>query len=424
MRLLGRLTPTPPNQNARQVELFPTWAAGTSEGTADSFIGSVRSAYNRNGVVFACIQARLRVFAEARFAWRRYENDRLFTSSALDLFQRPWPGGNEQDLWKRMLQDAILAGNSYVHRPRGDSPYMQRLRPDRVLVLTDGTQKVGYEYHPNGIGAGPVNTMMLEEVAHWAPIPDPENNFVGMSPLRAVSQAVRTDNKMLGHQERFFDNAATPNMVVTVDRVLTSEAQDRLQSTLTARHEGVGNAYKTMVLTGGADIKTVGLSMTDLAFAELNKQTEVEVAAALGVPPIMAGLIAGIEASTYSNYQQAMRQFVDHTIRPDWSSSVQALQQITQAPGGAELWYDDRKVAALQQDALDAAEILSRKALTIESLVRGGYDPDTIVPAVDSGDFTNLVHTGLFSVQLQPPMAETPEPEPVTPPSNPLDSTP
>jgi HK97 family phage prohead protease len=39
--------------------------------------------------------------------------------------------------------------------------------------------------------------------------------------------------------------------------------------------------------------------------------------------------------------------------------------------------------------------------------VSAGYDPDSIVAALDAGDFSLLTHSGLVSVQLQPPGADT-----------------
>jgi hypothetical protein len=46
--------------------------------------------------------------------------------------------------------------------------------------------------------------------------------------------------------------------------------------------------------------------------------------------------------------------------------------------------------------------------LAIESGIRGGYKPDSVVKAVTTGDLTLLEHTGLFSVQLQPAGTKAP----------------
>jgi hypothetical protein len=68
-------------------------------------------------------------------------------------------------------------------------------------------------------------------------------------------------------------------------------------------------------------------------------------------------------------------------------------------------------VPFLREDAMDDAEIKARDAQTIRTLVDAGYQPDSVVAAVTSGDWTRLEHTDLFSVQLQPP-GTTPTVEP------------
>jgi hypothetical protein len=75
---------------------------------------------------------------------------------------------------------------------------------------------------------------------------------------------------------------------------------------------------------------------------------------------------------------------------------------------GSELWYDDRDVAFLREDLTAAADIQAREASTIVSLISAGYEPDSVVRAVRTGDFVLLKHTGLLSVQLMPPSESQP----------------
>ena len=39
----------------------------------------------------------------------------------------------------------------------------------------------------------------------------------------------------------------------------------------------------------------------------------------------------------------------------------------------------------------------------MRTLVDGGFDPDSVIAAVTTGDMTLLTHSGTLSVQLQPP---------------------
>jgi hypothetical protein len=90
-------------------------------------------------------------------------------------------------------------------------------------------------------------------------------------------------------------------------------------------------------------------------------------------------------------------------------------------PPGSELWYDDRDIPALKDDVMDAAEVQAKNASAIRQLVDAGFEPSSVVDAVRAGDLARLSHTGLYSVQLQPPMPEGPEPEPEPEPEEPAD---
>ncbi|WP_199844194.1 hypothetical protein [Streptomyces sp. RTd22] len=80
-----------------------------------------------------------------------------------------------------------------------------------------------------------------------------------------------------------------------------------------------------------------------------------------------------------------------------------------QPPGGGSgairLWYDARDVPFLREDRKDAAEIQGIQSRTIRALLDAGFTPESVVAAVEAEDYTLLVHTGLFSVQLQKPGA-------------------
>ncbi len=65
-------------------------------------------------------------------------------------------------------------------------------------------------------------------------------------------------------------------------------------------------------------------------------------------------------------------------------------------------------ISFLQEDRKDAAEIQQAEAQTIKTLTDAGYKAESVIAAVLSGDFSQLVHTGLFSVQLQPPGTKLP----------------
>lgn len=383
----------------------------TTEQIQNNFAGYVNQVYKTNGVVFAIVLARLLLFTEARFQWRQLRSGgvgELFGTPDLKLLERPWPNGTTGELLARMEQDASLGGNFYCVN-EGDR--LRRLRPDWVgIILTARPEEAtevdvqGYIYTPGGPNSGTEPTIYLpDEVAHWSPIPDPDAQYRGMSWVTPVVREVQADNSATDHKDAFFRNGAKPGLVISLKESVTEGQYRAFMATMNEAHQGVDNAYKTLFVGGGADVTVAGANLQQLDFKSVQGAGETRLCAAGGVPPIIVGLSEGLQSATYSNYGMARRKFGDHWARPQWRSACASLQPIMNVPPVSELWYDDRGIAFLREDQADAANIQQVKASTISAFITAGFTPESSVSAVDADDRSLLVHTGLVSVQLQPP---------------------
>ncbi len=399
---------------------------GTTEDIASSFQGYVEGAYKSNGIVFACCVARMLIFSEARFQYQRMRNGRpgdLFSNRDLAILETPWPNGTTGDLLSRAISDVDLAGNSYTVRLGRDR--LKRARPDWVTILIgskrpdwepgdlDG-EVIGYLYHPGGRNSGrdPV-ALLPENVAHWAPVPDPTAEWRGMSWITPIVREIMGDKAAMEHKLRFFDNGATVNLVAKLPETVKDEAFKRWVALFKEAHEGTANAYETVFLGGGADLTAIGSNMKEIDFKVTQGHGETRIAAAARIPAIIVGLSEGLEAATYANYGQARRAFADATMRPLWRGFAAALASIVAVPVDARLWYDAEGVAFLQEDVKDAADIQQTRAVSIRQLIEAGFTPESVVDAIDADDMRRLEHTGLFSVQLQEPGSEHPNPKPI-----------
>ena len=387
---------------------------GAKEEEIRDFTGLIRGAYKSSAVVFACMDVRAKLFSEARFKYRRLQKGRpgdLWGDDTLGILETPWAGGTTGDLLSRMIQWADLAGNAFVvRRPPG----VGLMRPDWVDIVAGSPNKdadawdvdakvIGYIFHPGGRRSGrPVESYLPEEVAHFAPIPDPEARFRGMSWLTPVIREVMADKAATLHKQQFFENGATPNLMVKFDLDSVEKMRPFIEL-FREQHEGAMNAYKTLFLGAGTDATVVGTNPEQIDFKVTQGAGETRIAAAAGTPPVIVGLSEGLQAATYSNYSQARRRFADGTMRPLWRNACGSLAQIVPPPSGSELWYDDRDIPSLKEDIQDKAKEMQEKATAANQLVSAGYDPDSIVQALESGDFSMLTHSGLVSVQLMPP---------------------
>jgi phage portal protein BeeE len=388
-----------------------------------SFPGYVRGIFKRNSIAFSCMELRRAVFSEVTFRFAQVNNGKrgqLFGTAALDVLEKPWPNGTMGDLASRMIQDTDLAGNFYAVR-RGNTIY--RRSPEKMRIVLTGDPRVdefvdiaGYVYLPNGDG-GPQSTYLPTEVCHWAPIPDPEALYRGMSWLTPVIREIEADGAATDHKTSYFRNGATPNFAVTLPQdVMTQEQFEDFRTKMLSAHRGPKNAYKTLYLAPGADVKPLGATLEQLAFNDTQGRDESRIAAAAGVPAVLAGLKESLQGSSLNTgtQGQARRRFADGTMRPLYRSAAASLQTLVPAPSASSiLWYDDSQVAFFREDRADSAEIQVNKATMISTLVAAGYEPESVVRAVEAEDMTLLTHTGLYSVQLQPPATAAPAPAPL-----------
>lgn len=402
----------------------------SAERITQGFERFARLAYAGNSTVYACIAKRMSLFSEATFKWRRLSDKNLFGDASLSLLEYPWPNGSAGDLLSRMELDVSLAGNAYIRRA-GDR--LERLRPDWVTIVSEVTlddvgrevrEVIGYLFDPIGDPERHLEYIPVDEVAHWAPMPDPFMNWLGMSWITPIMREINADIRMNEFRDAYFSNAATPNLLIKYKDKVSPERIQALRDMISARHTGSLNAFTTLVLDQGADPMVVGASMEGSSFDALAAAGETRIAAAAGVPPLIAGFREGLIASRPGEYAQAMRSFADLTMRPLWRSACAALEKLLQVPAGAELWFDVSDVSALRQGELDFANTMAVQATTINTLIMAGYTADSVTQAVNAGDLTLLIHTGLTSVQMHKPGESPPVPDGQPTDTQPTDANP
>lgn len=396
-----------------------TWQVNR-ESIEGNFLGLVRDAYQANGVVFACLMTRFLLLSEARFQFQQMRGGRpgdLFGTPDLQIIETPEPGKTTADLLALADLDASLGGDWIGVRRPGR---IKRLRPDWTVAVI-GSPNVGPEtpaddpdaelagwiYSPGGLYAPTSEPWYFtrEEVAHYAPIPDPIAKYRGMPLVTAAIREIAGDSAATTHKLSFFEHAATPNMVVRFPQGLTKKRAEEWIELFEQEHNGAANAYKTIYLGAGAEADVVGKDLRQLYFKATQGAGETRIAAALGVYPTIVGLSEGLQGSSLNagNFGAAKRLTADKTLRPAWRNLAGSLQTIVPAPAGTRLWYDDRDIPFLADDIKDKAEVLALNVQAIRTLSDGGFVPESAVDAVVANDLRRLVHSGAYSVQLQAP---------------------
>jgi hypothetical protein len=334
-----------------------------------------------------------------------------------------------------MEQDASLAGNSWWTLTNDAGEYgsaakggtglrLAHLRPDWVVMVIGTKRKggsvrdidatlLGIKYKPGGSKNGVVEAddevfLTMEEVVHYSPNPDPIARFRGMSWLTPVLKEIEADKSATRHKGAFFDNAAVPNIAVSFDKETNEEDFNEFVESFNGDHRGSWQAYKTLFLMGGADVKPLSHDFKSMDFSAVIGKGESRIASAGGVPPSWVGFSEGMQGSALNSGNMAAnrRRFADGTIRPLWRIVAASLAVLIDVDPDSQLWFDTSGVAFLREDERDRAEIMKIDMGAINVGILAGYKPDAVVDSVQTNDLRKLIgqHTGLVSVQMQPPV--------------------
>lgn len=378
----------------------------TSYGSADreailpQAAGWAQQMYGSNSVVFSAILARMMLFSEAAFVLQAKDDKHTYTNSSLGLLQEPFgPGSSSGELLVRMEQDVSLAGTAYIWgEPGGD--LLVRLRPDWTTIVSELVQvpgggayrrRLGYWVQPPAgvTGQGKGEFYPADEVACWAPVPDPQATFRGMSWLTPAYRDILGDQGMMTHKVKYFENAASPNLLIRYSQKLAPGTIDGIRERVTARHGGADNAFKTLVLDQGADATVIGNSLQQMDFADVSAAGEERILADSMVPGVLVGLEPLRGAGR--GYQESMQKFANLWARPSWRSACAVLERFVPGlPGGARLWFDTSDIAALQDGELERGQAALVRAQAVLTSRQAGYTRESCVAFVNSGDVTQL----------------------------------
>jgi phage portal protein BeeE len=379
----------------------------TREGALQQVVAAAQQAYSTNGVVFACVLTRMMLLSEARFQMQSLVDKGLYGTPDLAILEHPWPNGTTAELIARMEQDASTGGTAFVWKPEPDR--LVRMPPDEVTIISEVKhgpaghyrEVIGVDWDPNttnlpGLGPGQgeksetAQTLPIDEVAIWAPYPDPQANFRGISWLTPVMTDVQGDSGLTAYKTQYLDHAATPNMLVQYPQKLRPDTIDRVVERMSERYGGVTNAFRTIVLDQGATGTVVGSTFDQMDYSHVQGVGEDRICAAAGVDPVLLGLLTIGRPSVA--YMDAIRRMADLTCRPLWRSMCSSLQKLVPnvPASGVRLWYDVSDIAALRQGELERAQATQVKAAALITFVQAGFTHESAVAALSADDVTLL----------------------------------
>ena len=272
--------------------------------------------YRKNVVAYRCVREVARACASV--PWLLYRGRReMDTHPVLDLLRRPNPRQSGPELIEAAVGHLLLSGNAYfeVVRPDDAPPReLYALRPDRMRVVPDVSGvPCAYRYEVEGRSLDwPVDPMTgASDVLHLRDF-HPLDDWYGLSPIEAAAAAIDQYNAAAEHNAALLQNGARPSGALVFRSDPGPDGIRRVEEALLDRTQGPRQAGRPLVLGGDVDWKELGLSPKDMDFAATKAQAAREIAAAFGVPHLLA--VSG--EATFSNRADARLELWEHTVIP------------------------------------------------------------------------------------------------------------
>ena len=217
-----------------------------------------------------------------------------------------------------------------------------------------------YEYSPPGMLPIKIDPT---EIVHFRFGLDPKNVRKGLSPLQAVLREVYTDKEASEWIAGLMDNSGLPWAIVSPDpNAEMQSVQEDLLATRTYIENQLRSGKPGGVLALGAPVRLEPITITprQMNFKDIRRIPEERISANIGVPPIIAGLGAGLDRATYANYGVAEKVVYRSTLIPTYKQFARTvrrklLPRYESSIEGMRLRFDLNEVEALQEDESEKA---------------------------------------------------------------------
>lgn len=301
---------------------FPFW--GQNVDGYDSVLNSGAfdyegeiSRYDDNSIVAACLAWMISSFSNVRLQVGKRDGE-TFTPlqkphKVLELLHKP--SGNYSGTWlfATLFTDFWDQGNHYWNIVRGGGKKGDPVEIQALPAALTAPYKAQedpfktfdcYRYRYMG-GTRDIDPEQVVHFRYW--IPDMADNRKGRRPLTAVRREVYADNKASEVAAAML-RKPRPSGILMPDGE-AEVLEDHLRHIKQAASEATSaeNAGSILALGGGTKFVQLSFSPKDLALDEARRKPEERVCAVFQLPPVVVGIGAGLDRSTYNNMQEARK---------------------------------------------------------------------------------------------------------------------
>lgn len=320
-------------------------ADALAEGGFGDYLGQLKRGYCANAYVARCVDLRAQAVASLKPIVVDKDGNEVEGDHPLKaVTARP----NASQSWRDLVTEAEthlgINGNAYIYVAKTlDGLRLYVVRPDRISPV--------YSNDP----FAPVRAWRLdggrltvspEDVIHVHGTVG-EDGVTGVSPLESAGAAVLQQTEAKKWNRALMEKGAKPSLAIIFRQKLTPKAFQDFAFRYRMQHQGTDNAGSTLILDEDANVVSAGFNARDMDYANGVTVSAREIAIAYQVPPELIGDSAN---KTYSNAQEANREFASHTVLPLATQIYEAISRRLWPAGDAVLTFDRQAIDELKGD--------------------------------------------------------------------------
>lgn len=385
--------------------------------------------YN-SSIVMACLNWIVSAYKEATprvYKQTNEGNTNFLPNHRLQrLIDRPNPFYTYSKMIEATLISYYLDGNAYWFKERGDGgagltralyyvPHWQ------IIPYSLNGQYISYyQYNVNG----QTYTIDPSRIVHFKNGLDPYNVLSGRKILNPTLSEIYTDEECADFAAALVKNTAIPGVIIQpdTDKVNVEEEDAEALKESFKRKFGGDNRGEPLITNFAAKVTQVGFSPEQLQFKEIRRLPEERVAAQFGLPPVVAGLGAGLDQSTYANFAEAEQHAYRSVLIPRWKDiaediNLQLAPEITGGDDSINIEYDYSDVNALQESQ-DSIVNRAVKLFAVDGIMRSelreqtGFTVEEARDSIFLSEIRQAAAAARAALNPQTPPTNTPTPPP------------
>lgn len=202
------------------------------------------------------------------------------------------------------------------------------LPPDKITLelgdIAEGQAVIqGYKYENTIQGQRIEKTYDPDQIVHFK-VPNPKNYYRGLGVVEACADDIDMDWLAIEANKLLFKRGLIGNFVLTTDKGMTPEQRKQLRTEFNATYQGIQNAFKVPILSGGLEPKTIQLTNRDMEFIAQQEWVRDKIASMFGNNKAILGITDDVNRA---NAEATIMSWKQNTVRAEMKQIADTLNE-------------------------------------------------------------------------------------------------